>query len=259
MTPIRASIRRFAGLASVRVAALAAPAALALTLSTGCGKSGFEGPMTFGDRVVQVATLERGQDLYNRYCATCHGYNGKADTPQARQLDPLPRDLSKADYKRVSSPGALPTDKELADIIRNGIPGTGMPPWPQLEGNDLDAVIQYLKTFSPRWQSPTSAPPQKDQKGSMKALPVESTAASFRAAHATQGLGERGDQGALAQGGRTSRDVRGEPLPRLSHGHPPTPPDIADPHAYMARPIGSHDLALGPSPTDTDKNPRSTR
>lgn len=232
------------------LAASAAPAWLALSLSSGCGKSGFEGPMTFGDRVVPVATLERGQDLYNRYCATCHGYTGKADTPQARQLDPLPRDLSKADFKRVSSPGALPSDKELADIIRNGIPGTGMPPWPQLEGNDLDAVIQYLKTFSPRWQSPTSAPPQKDEKGSMKALPVESTAASFRAAH------DLGDPEALAQGLRTSAEGSGEPLPRLSPSHKN---DSADPHAATARLIGSDDLALGPSPTAPDTNPRSTR
>ncbi|HRE90319.1 MAG TPA: cytochrome c [Myxococcota bacterium] len=228
-------------------------AVLAVPLTgSACGKSGFEGPMTFGDRVVPVATLERGQDLYNRYCATCHGYNGKADTPQARQLDPLPRDLSKADYKRVSSPGALPTDKELAEIIRNGIPGTGMPPWPQLEGSDLDAVIQYLKTFSPRWQSPTSAPPQKDGKGAMKALPVESTAASFRAAH------DLGNPEALAQGLRTSGDASAGPSPRLSRRPSPTN-DSADPHASASRLIGSHDLALGPSPTDTDKNPRSTR
>lgn len=232
LRPIR-SLRPFA--------ALAAPVSLALSISAACGKSGFEGPMTFGDRVVPVATLERGQDLYNRYCATCHGYTGKADTPQARQLDPLPRDLSKADFKRVSSPGALPTDKELAELIKNGIPGTGMPPWPQLEGSDLDAVIQYLKTFSPRWQSPTSAPPQKDEKGSMKALPAGSTAASFRAAH------NLGDPGALAQGLRTSDAV---------HAHLADP---AESFATASRTIGSHHLALGPSPTDTDLNPRSPR
>lgn len=222
--------------------------ALLLVLFGACGKSGFEGPMTFGDRVVPVATLERGQDLYNRYCATCHGYTGKADTPQARQLDPLPRDLSKADYKRVSSPGALPTDKELADIIRNGIPGTGMPPWPQLEGTDLDAVIQYLKTFSPRWQSPTSAPPQKEGKGSMKALPAGSTAVSFRAAH------DLGDLEGLAQGLRTSAAASGPALPSRA-----PLADTADSFATASRSIGSHHLALGPSPTDSDLNPRSTR
>jgi mono/diheme cytochrome c family protein len=151
-------------------------------LSSACGRPAFDKPLKFGDRVVEVATLERGQDLYNRYCATCHGYSGKADTPQARQLDPHPRDLSVADFKRVETPGALPTDAELGRLITNGIPGTGMPPWPQLQGTDLDAVIQYLKTFSPRWQNTLPGSPQKGEKGSMKALPATRSAASFRAA-----------------------------------------------------------------------------
>jgi len=156
--------------------------AASAALSTACGRPAFDKPLKFGDRIVEVATLERGQDLYNRYCATCHGYSGKADTPQARQLDPHPRDLSVADFKRVATPGALPTDAELGRLITNGIPGTGMPPWPQLEGTDLDAVIQYLKTFSPRWENPVPGAPQKGEKGSMKALPATRTAASFRAA-----------------------------------------------------------------------------
>ncbi len=152
------------------------------SLASACGRPAFDKPLKFGDRIVEVQTLERGQDLYNRYCATCHGYSGKADTPQARQLDPHPRDLSVADFKRVEKPGAMPTDAELGRIITNGIPGTGMPPWPQLQGTDLDAVIQYLKTFSPRWQNALPASPQKGEKGSMKALPATRTAASFRAA-----------------------------------------------------------------------------
>lgn len=163
---------------------------LLAVLASGCGKSGFDKPLRFGDRVVDVATLERGQSLYNRYCATCHGYSGKADTPQARQLDPHPRDLSAADFKRVATPGALPSDAELGHIITNGIPGTGMPPWPQLEGGDLDAVIQYLKTFSPRWQTPTPAAPQNGGKGSMKALPAGTTADSFRAADVPRTLAQ---------------------------------------------------------------------
>jgi len=185
--------------------------ALALSLSiaslvAACGPSGFDKPMRFGDRVVEVHTLERGKNLYNRYCATCHGYSGKADTPQARQLDPKPRDLSLADYKRVETPGALPTDAELARLIINGIPGTGMPPWPQLQGSDLDAVVQYLKTFSPRWQTPLTDPSKNPDKGSMKALPATTTAASFRAAD---------DLGIPRMGIGTSRGAAGlTPLPR---------------------------------------------
>lgn len=182
--------------------------ATALLALAACGPSGFDGPITFGDRVVTVAVLERGKDLYNRYCATCHGYSGKADTPQARQLDPRPSDLSLAEFKRVETPGALPSDAELGRIITNGIPGTGMPPWPQLQGTDLDAVIQYLKTFSPRWRSALPPAPRNDEKGSMKALPATRTAASFRAADDLAGPNQ----------GMGTADAPARPVPLPSSG-----------------------------------------
>ncbi len=153
----------------------------ALTLAA-CGQPNFAGPMKFGDRVVDVPTLERGRDLYNRYCATCHGYDGKADTAQARQLDPRPRDFTKAEFKRSDRPGALPSDAQLSKVIANGIPGTGMPAWANIQGVELDALVQYLKTFSTQWQSPQDKPPENGVKGTMKALPVGRSTASFRAA-----------------------------------------------------------------------------
>lgn len=220
------------------------PLLIALALA-GCGKSSIEGPMTFGGRVVEVATLERGQDLYNRYCATCHGYTGKADTPQARQLDPLPRDLSKADFKRVSQPGGLPSDEELGGVIRNGIPGTGMPPWPQLDGSDLDAVIQFLKTLSPRWQSPTPSVRQNAPKGSMKALPAAHSTASFRAAD---------EPVAPAQGMGSIAVASTAPPP----GNGAIEDDFAGSRTFDA--TGPEHLAAGVLlQTDTDLNLRSAR
>jgi mono/diheme cytochrome c family protein len=157
------------------------PLWLALAL-TACGGPGFDKAMTLGGVVVEPAALNRGRDLYNRYCATCHGFDGKADTSQARQLDPRPRDLSLADFKRVDTPGALPSDAELSTIIVNGVPGTGMPGWPQLDPDDLQAVVHYLKTFSQRWK--TEAPPgvKKSDDGAWNVLPAADDAASFRAA-----------------------------------------------------------------------------
>ena len=161
---------------------LALTAALLAGTLSACGGPGFSKPMRFGDRVVEPATLERGRDVYNRFCATCHGFDGKADTPQARQLDPRPRDFTHAEFKRVASPGALPTDAELAALITHGIPGTGMPAWPQLQGDDLDSVVQYLKTFSQRWQSESQGAPKKGPDGALNVLPAGHDAASFRAA-----------------------------------------------------------------------------
>ena len=137
--------------------------ALALGLAA-CGGKSFEGPMRFGDKVVEARVLDRGHDVFNRYCATCHGTDGKAQTAQSQNLDPKPRDFTAAHFKHKLAEGdALPTDLELKKVVRHGVPGTGMPGWPNLDEDDLDAIIQYIKTFSPRWQS--EAPPSKTSSG----------------------------------------------------------------------------------------------
>jgi mono/diheme cytochrome c family protein len=38
-----------------------------------------------------------GQELYRRYCATCHGADGRADGPAASSLSPPPTDLTRLD------------------------------------------------------------------------------------------------------------------------------------------------------------------
>jgi mono/diheme cytochrome c family protein len=162
--------------------------AIAICLATlvACGGPGFDKPMRLGGVVVQPDTLNRGRDLFNRFCATCHGFDGTADTAQARQLDPRPRDLSRADFKYVSTAGALPSDAELSQVILNGVPGTGMPAWPQLAGDDVQAVMNYLKTFSQRWQDEappgSQSAPKNTGDGAMNVLPAADDAASFRAA-----------------------------------------------------------------------------
>jgi len=143
---------------------MALVASLAL-LGNACGPSEFTGPMRFGDRVVAVETLETGKHLFGRFCSTCHGYDGKADTAPARQLTPRPRDLTLAIYTRHErGAGALPSDEDLARVITHGIPGTAMPAFANLEAADVDAISQYLKTFSPKWQAPApSAGTEKTQ------------------------------------------------------------------------------------------------
>jgi mono/diheme cytochrome c family protein len=120
-----------------------------------CGQGKFSEPLTLGGQVIQPDILSKGQNLYNRFCSTCHGYDGKADTAQARQLSPKPRDLTVGEFKhKDSGPETLPTDADLARVIRNGVPGTGMPAWPNLSDQDIHAVSQYLKTFSDKWRAP---------------------------------------------------------------------------------------------------------
>jgi len=130
-------------------------AALALALGA-CGGStpAFDAPLVLGGVSVPADVLNAGHTLFDRYCATCHGLDGRADTPAARQLEPRPRDFAAAEFKYAAAgAGALPTDADLESTIRSGVAGTGMPPWPNLSATDVHAIVQYLKTFSRRWRS----------------------------------------------------------------------------------------------------------
>ncbi|PKN59431.1 MAG: hypothetical protein CVU56_00890 [Deltaproteobacteria bacterium HGW-Deltaproteobacteria-14] len=161
------SLRAFAVLP-----ALLAPAA--------CGESAppFSAPLTLGGVSVPAPVLSEGLSLYARYCSTCHGVDGRADTPAGRQLDPRPRDFTLAAFKHKSGAGdALPTDADLARTIRDGVPGTGMPPWSGLSDAQIHAIIQYLKTFSPRWR----AADRDRASGAQTVLPAAGTADSVRA------------------------------------------------------------------------------
>jgi mono/diheme cytochrome c family protein len=127
-------------------------AALGLVCACGDAPPPFSAPQTLGGVEVSAETLNRGQRIFNLYCASCHGDDGSGQGPAARGLQTQPRDFRGADFKYVSGePGSLPTDSDLEATIRNGRVQNGMPAWNGLTDIDRLAVVQYLKTFSPRW------------------------------------------------------------------------------------------------------------
>jgi mono/diheme cytochrome c family protein len=120
----------------------------------GCGESGdpaFTEPMTLGGREVSAATLESGRDLYRVHCVSCHGPTGAGDGPAARSLKFSPRDFRTAEFAGIE-PGSLPSHEHLLERIRVGSPDRGMPTWKGMRDEDLSALADYIKTFSPRWQ-----------------------------------------------------------------------------------------------------------
>jgi putative heme-binding domain-containing protein len=76
--------------------------------------------------------VEDGERLFNANCAICHGPEGDA-VPSV--------DLGHGKFRRASS------DDELIQIIKNGIPGTAMPP-----GNFRDSqaatIVAYLRSMA---------------------------------------------------------------------------------------------------------------
>jgi mono/diheme cytochrome c family protein len=125
-----------------------------LLAAVACGSSGaaaFTEPMTLGGREVSAATLNQGRDLYRIHCVSCHGQTGAGDGPAARSLTTAPRDFRSAEFS-FAEPGRLPSHEALLDGIRRGAPERGMPTWKGMREQDLSALADYLKTFSPRWQ-----------------------------------------------------------------------------------------------------------
>lgn len=90
-------------------------------------------------------TPERGRELYKANCVACHGEKGKGDGPGAGVLKPPPRDHTDAKYMSTLS------DKDIGDIIRMGGAIKGMPQMPshpQINGNDLAALVMYVRSLS---------------------------------------------------------------------------------------------------------------
>ncbi|HUR32214.1 MAG TPA: c-type cytochrome [Vicinamibacterales bacterium] len=100
-----------------------------------------------------AASGSPGKAVYDRHCVECHGADGKGDGPAAMTLVPHPRDFTSGRYKiRSTETGSLPTDDDLRRSVRKGLPGSAMPGWEGLlQEDDISAVVQYIKTLSPRF------------------------------------------------------------------------------------------------------------
>jgi mono/diheme cytochrome c family protein len=106
-----------------------------------------------------AAQSEQGKAVYDKHCAQCHGEKGDGQGPAAPHLLPRPRDFTTGKFKLRTTPsGQLPTDDDLKRVVRLGMPYTSMPPWPMLSDVEVDAVVQYLKTFHDGFQDPSQAP-----------------------------------------------------------------------------------------------------
>lgn len=94
--------------------------------------------------------VSRGELVYQKDCAACHGDLGNGAGPAAPSLSPKPRNFTTGMYKFRSTPsGELPSDMDLLRILDLGIPGTQMPPWKAiLTLQERMDVIAYIKTFS---------------------------------------------------------------------------------------------------------------
>lgn len=80
------------------------------------------------------ADIDAGARLYNSQCAQCHGPNGD-------QVSGV--DLRRGPLRRANS------DEDLAAVVRNGITGTGMPPF-ALQPAEMTGIVAFIRAgFDP--------------------------------------------------------------------------------------------------------------
>ncbi len=132
---------------------------LTLISLTACKSNKFTSPMKLGGKWVSAEKLNHGYDIYMNNCMSCHGVLGDGKGPAHQGQYPQPRNFKDGNFKFANvAGGELPRDEDLKRTIRFGLTGTGMLPW-DLQDNDLDSVVQYIKTFSPVWQTQKEGTP----------------------------------------------------------------------------------------------------
>lgn len=108
------------------------------------------------------ATPASGAAVYAAHCAVCHGEEGKGDGEAAGRFAVTPRNLVEAKYRfRSTASGKLPTDDDLRRSIVNGLGGTGMVPQNHLSPAEIEAVVDYVKSLSPRFAAEGPPKPLK--------------------------------------------------------------------------------------------------
>lgn len=95
---------------------------------------GTPGAMVAQDRAsANPAGESQGSALFASNCAVCHGADGRGG-------EHAPDIATASDVQRLS-------DKNLSDIVKNGINGTGMPGFGELGQDKILALVNYLRTL----------------------------------------------------------------------------------------------------------------
>lgn len=88
----------------------------------------------------------QGRFIYEKYCAICHGAEGRGDGFNAFNLNPKPRNFTDKKYLGAS------TDEKLIETIGGGGRAVNksslMPTWGgRLTRREIEDVVAYVRTF----------------------------------------------------------------------------------------------------------------
>jgi high-affinity iron transporter len=108
--------------------------------------------------------LLEGEGLFTQRCASCHGVAGAGDGALARSLTKLPPEIGSVAWQVERS------DEEIAALVKQGIPGSAMPPSGDLTPAQAASVVAYVRTL-----------PLKDRTGGALAAGSDSLSAQAAA------------------------------------------------------------------------------
>lgn len=120
------------------------------------------GAIAGNPRAADSKTVQAGKKVYESRCIICHGPDGDGKgligvvhrvEKKGLVWNIYPRDYTAGVFKfRTTPTGCLPTEDDLLRVVTNGISRSYMPSSADLSVEERKAVIEYIKTFSPRWK-----------------------------------------------------------------------------------------------------------
>ncbi len=100
-------------------------------------------------KAVELLSYEQrqGKELYTKYCAICHGKEGKGDGFNAFNLEPRPRDFTNLKHMNALS------DARLIETVMKGGRGVNrsslMPTWGgRLNNDEVAYVLSFVRSLS---------------------------------------------------------------------------------------------------------------
>ena len=97
---------------------------------------------------VAEADDDLGRQAFLRYCRECHGEAGDGLGKFSYTTGERPRSFQSGRFKLATTENAIPSDHDLEETIRRGMPGTGMSAWGQVPDAEIAAMARYTRSFS---------------------------------------------------------------------------------------------------------------
>jgi mono/diheme cytochrome c family protein len=153
-----------------------------------------DAPVFMTMEVLDATKAQHGKDVFQHNCSGCHGVNADDNGIARPGLLPAPANLFHHHY----------SDVDLATILWDGVYGSAMPPWRQLDKADLTAVTAYVQSLQAQVTAVSISPQELD------------AASKLFAANCVSCHGENGAGNGAAAGGI-------KPSPVNFHVRQPTP------------------------------------